>query len=74
MDADDRSEPEFCKFLIPLALVKTLSEVMLSVINGWQEEHGGEEFDIHYCQAVMLAATETSVETLVFGKFHGTMQ
>ena len=74
MDADNRPEPEVCKFLIPLALVKSLSEIMLDVINSWQEEYGSEGFDIHYCQAVMLAATEASVETLSFGKIHGTMQ
>jgi hypothetical protein len=74
MDADDREESEFRKFIIPVALIKALSEVMLSVIDGWYQEQGDEDLDIAYCQAVMLAATAQSIEALTFGECNGTLQ
>jgi hypothetical protein len=57
-----------------VALIKALSEVMLSIIDGWYEEQGDEDLDIAYCQAVMLAATAQSIEALTFGECNGTLQ
>ena len=74
MDPDDREESEFRKFIVPMALIKALSEVMLSVIDGWYEEQGDGDIDIGYCQAVMLAATAQSIEALTFGECNGTLQ
>ena len=48
MDPDDREESEFRKFIVPMALIKALSEVMLSVIDGWYEEQGDGDIDIGY--------------------------
>jgi len=68
MDSDDRPEPGFCKFSIPLPLVKALSEAMLEILEKWHEVQDEEDFDINYCQAAMLAATYSSVEVLAFGE------
>ena len=68
MDSDDWQEPEVCKFIIPVPLVRALSEAMLEILDRWYEAQGKDDFDINYCQAAMLAATNSSIEVLVFGE------
>jgi hypothetical protein len=68
MDSDDRQEPEVCKFIIPVLLVRALSEAMLEILDKWHEAQGEDDFDVNYCQAAMLAATNSSIEVLVFGE------
>jgi hypothetical protein len=75
MDPDDREDAGVCKFLIPIGLVKELSEAMLDILNRWAEERDEDELDIHYCQVAMMAATSASVELLVMaGGAHPTIQ
>ena len=50
--------------VVPLSLIKALSENMLTTIDRWHEERGIHCLEMIQCVVAMLAAVDAAAETL----------
>jgi hypothetical protein len=64
MEDDDGNEPELDAVLIPLSLIKALSDGLLRSLDEWQEERGIEEMEASRCFVAMAAAVNAAMDCL----------
>lgn len=50
--------------VVPLSLIKIISESMLSAIDAWHEQRGIQCLNAEHCVVAMLAALDAVTETL----------
>ena len=64
MEDDDGNEPKLDAVLIPLSLIKALSDGLLRSLDEWQEERGIEEMEASRCFVAMAAAVNAAMDCL----------
>jgi len=64
MAHDDRADCDCPPVLIPVSLIKTLTDALLDVLEDWHEERGIEEPDMNRCFVAMVASVEAAMEAL----------
>jgi hypothetical protein len=74
MEDDDRDGPERDTVLIPLSLIRALSDGLLGALDEWQEERGIEEMDADRCVVAMAAAVNAAMESLTSANEGMTIQ
>lgn len=64
MENDDWADCDCPPVLIPVSLIKSLTEAMLEVIGDWHDERGIDQPDVNRCFVAMVASVEAAMETL----------
>ena len=64
MEDDDWANCDCPPVLIPVSLIKSLTEAILEVLGDWHDERGIEEPDVNRCLVAMVASVDAAMEAL----------